>query len=141
MKFPKGIKVYGDKSFRGACPSETMEQVTIFNRLKGGKLAKVAMHIRNEGKRSYMQTSRHKSEGMLVGAADIIILGSPTFVCELKRRDHTKGKLSKEQVAFLLNAQEAGCFVCIALGADAFKAAIKEWTGAFACEIIGGIER
>lgn len=34
MKFPLEIKVYGDMSYRGECPSENLEQVTFFNRLR-----------------------------------------------------------------------------------------------------------
>jgi hypothetical protein len=56
---------------------------------------------------------------MTTGAPDIVIPGSPTFICELKRRDHTQSELRTAQVAYLRAAQRAGCFVCVALGVDA----------------------
>lgn len=68
-----------------------------------------------------------KSEGMTTGAADIIIPGAPAFVCELKRRDHTKSAISDEQLAYLEAAKEAGAWVCIALGADAAWEAFHEY--------------
>jgi hypothetical protein len=66
-----------------------------------------------------MQVSREKSEGMVKGTPDIIIPGKKTFVCEIKRRDHTKSTWQDGQEEYLLTAQECGAFVCIALGVDA----------------------
>lgn len=74
-----------------------------------------------------MQSAKEKSEGMTTGASDIIIPGAPSFVCELKRRDITKSKIGKEQLAYLLAAKEAGAHVCIALGVDAAWQAFIEW--------------
>lgn len=71
--------------------------------------------------------SAEKSQGMTPGASDIIIPGSPTFVCELKRRDRTKGDLRDEQEKFLLAALDVGAFACIALGVDGAWAAFQEW--------------
>lgn len=122
MYLPEGIKVYGDTSYRGNCPKEVLEQVTFFGRLRReypDTLGLIAFHVRNEGKRNHLEAATHKAEGMTTGAADIIIPGAPTFICELKRRDHTKSSISNEQVAFLRAAQAAGSTVCIALGVDA----------------------
>lgn len=132
MKFPAGIKVYGDTEFRGPCPSETLEQVTFFARLRRihPKYGSVALHPRNEGKRTHLQAAKEKSEGMTTGATDIIIPSNPSFVCELKRRDHTLSKISEDQVIYMRTAQELGCFVCIALGADAAWEAFQEWLDA-----------
>ena len=131
MKFPSGLPVYGDIKFRGNCPRETLEMVTFFNRLraKAPTFAPLAFHVDNERARTWQQAAYDKAEGMTTGIADIIILGRIPFVCELKRQDHTKSKLSNEQVATLLAAQAAGCFVCIALGADAAWQAFNEWKG------------
>jgi hypothetical protein len=122
MLLPNDIKVYGDTSYRGACPKETLEQVTIFGRLRRSypdTLGLIAFHVRNEGKRNHLEAATHKAEGLTTGAADIIIPGAPTFVCELKRRDHTQSSISDQQLAFLRAAQAAGSVVCIALGVDA----------------------
>jgi len=126
MKFPKSIKVYGDIKYRGPCSPESAEQITLFNQLSPKHRA-IALHPRNEGKRTPGQVMRHKAEGMTTGAADIIIIGSPPFVCELKRMDHTKSKISPEQIDFLNNCQDAGAFVCIALGWKGVVDAIADW--------------
>lgn len=128
MKFPDNIRVYGDQSYRGKCPSETAEQVTLFNRVrKLPVIGELVLHPRNEGKRTHAQTARHCAEGLTPGASDIIIPGNPAFVCELKRRDHTQSHWEKGQQNYLISAQAAGAFVCIALGADAAEEAIREW--------------
>lgn len=107
-----------------------MEQVTFFARLRRfhpTTYGLLALHPRNEGRRTHLQVAKEKSEGMTTGATDIIIPGRSTFVCELKRRDHTKSKIAKEQLAFMMAAQEAGCYVCIALGVDAAWEAFESW--------------
>lgn len=124
------IKIYGDLNYRGDCPQEALEQVTFFNRIRKQHpetLGVIALHPRNEGRRHHSQVSREKSEGMTTGASDIIIPGCPAFVCELKRRDHTKSTITDDQLNYLRAAQAAGAFACIALGADAATAALNEW--------------
>jgi len=130
MKFQPWLKVYGDQAYRGDCPPESAEQITFFARLRrqhpdtwGG----LAIHPRNEGKRTHYQTARQKAEGMTPGAADIVIPGSPAFVCELKRRDHTKCSWQPGQAEYLKTAQDAGAFVCVALGCDAATEAFNDW--------------
>ena len=124
------VPVYGDQSFRGKCPSESVEQVTFFNRIRKVPIwGRIALHPRNEGKRHYRQVSKEKSEGMTEGAADIIIPGCPAFVCELKRRDHTQSEWQDGQIEYLRAAQKAGAFVCVALGADAATEAFEKWLG------------
>ena len=122
MYLPNDIKIYGNTEYRGACPKEALEQVTFFARLRRqypDTLGLIGVHVRNEGKRNLLQAAKEKSEGMTTGAADIIIPGAPTFICELKRRDHTTSSISDAQLAFLRASQAAGSFVCIALGVDA----------------------
>ena len=129
MKNPKDIKVFGDKSYRGACLSESSEQSAFFTWLKYQypNLAAIAIHPRNEGKRTYGQARYHKIEGMTKGASDIIIPAAVPFVCELKRKDHTKSTLSKDQLIYLENAQKLGAFACVALGFKGAKLALAEW--------------
>ena len=129
MKFPNWLNIYGDISFRGDCPSETAEAVTFFAKIRReypDSYGLIATHIRNEGKRTFQQTMKQQSEGMTKGAPDIIIPGNPTFICELKRQDHTKSKFQDGQLEYLEAAQNAGAFVCVALG---YKAAYE----AFIC--------
>jgi hypothetical protein len=131
MKFPAWIDVYGDRSYRGECASEAVEQVTFFARLRRQHpetWGALAIHPRNEGQRSHRQAARHKAEGMTPGASDIVIPGGRAFVCELKRRDHTKCRWEPGQVEYLAAAKDAGAFVCVALGCDAAWDAFLRWS-------------
>lgn len=125
--------VYGDPLFRGACPIEGLEQVTFFARLRReypNSLGLIAIHPRNEQQlkgAQHMGMMRQKAEGMTTGAADIIIPGRMTFVCELKRRDHTKSQWQDGQIEYLQAAHRAGAFACVALGCDAAWEAFLEW--------------
>lgn len=131
MKFDIDIPVFGDTEYRDKkCPTEALEQVTFFNRVRRDypdTWGLIATHIRNEGKFSVQQRTRQKAEGMTPGASDIIIPGNPTFVCELKRRDHTVCKWQDGQQTYLLTSQKMGAFACVALGADAAMEAFKKW--------------
>ena len=135
MKIPPEIPVYGDMSFRGACPREDIEQMSIINKLRleyPDTFGAVAIHPRNEGLRTNGQFGalvKYRAEGMTKGASDLIIPGDPSFVCEIKRQDHTKSKIHQEQIDYLLAAKKAGCFVCVALGAKAAWEAFLEWKG------------
>jgi hypothetical protein len=130
MKFPISIKVYGDQKYRNKkCPPESSEQITFFNVLRREypDLGAIAIHPRNEGKRSIQQTQRQKAEGMTPGASDIVIPGCPTFVCEMKRQDHTLCKWEPGQIAYLEQCQKNGAFVCVALGYKAALEALEQW--------------
>lgn len=125
LKLLKNITIAGDIKYRGQCPHESAEQITLFNQLPE-RMKKIATHIRNEGKRTAQQAQRHKIEGMNTGASDIIIPCSPPFVIELKRKDHTKSTISKEQVEYLEECQAQGALVCVALGWEAALQFIKD---------------
>jgi len=130
MKFSNWLKVYGDKTYRNKkCPPESSEQITFFNVLRREypELGAIAIHPRNEGKRSIQQTQKQKAEGMTPGASDIIIPGNPTFVCELKRQDHTMSKWQPNQIEYLENCKNNGAFVCVALGYKAALEALEQW--------------
>ena len=72
---------------------------------------------------------KHKAEGMSPGAADVVIPGAPSFVCEMKRRNHTLSTWQPGQIAYLEAAAKAGAFACVALGAEAAWGAFEEWLG------------
>ena len=129
MKIPQNIQVFGNLDYRGGCPREAAEQITFFNWLRLASpdvYGVIATHIRNEGKRS--NGLKHKAEGMTTGAPDIIIPGCPSFCCELKRQNHTKSKLSAEQIRYLETAQKTGAFCCVALGFEGAKEAFLAWS-------------
>lgn len=130
---PAGVMLFGDQAWRGKCPAEAIEQVTFFTRLRREypeTLGVLALHPRNEQQLRGGQFGaliRHKAEGMTPGASDIVIPGRVTFVCEMKRRDHTQSKWQPGQQEYLAAAAVAGAFACIALGADAAAVAVREW--------------
>jgi hypothetical protein len=130
MIIPDWLPVFGDTKFRGVCPSESAEQVTFWSKLRREYPASyglLAIHPRNEGKRSVHQTSVQLAEGMSPGAADIIIPGGRSLVLELKRRDHTKSKWQPNQLAYLEAAHKSGAMTGVALGWEAAWQAFLAW--------------
>lgn len=127
------VPVYGDPLWRGKCPKEQLEQVTFFNRLRREypqSYGLIALHPRNEQQLRGGQhgaLAKQKAEGMTPGAADIIIPGAPAFVCELKRRDRTQSAWKPGQLDYLVAAQDAGAFACVALGWEAAWSAFMAW--------------
>jgi len=127
------VPVYGDQAWRGKCPVESVEQMTFFNRIRRefpDTFGAIAIHPRNEGLKVSGQFSavhRHAAEGMTKGAADIIIPGRKTFVCELKRRDRTQSAWQNGQREYLTAAAGAGAFACLALGYLAAWEAFEAW--------------
>lgn len=128
-----GVPIFGDVSFRGDCPQEVMEQITFFSRLRREypeTWGALAIHPRNE---QQLRGGQHRAmikqlaEGMTPGAADIVIPAKVSFVCELKRRDHTKSRWQTGQKEYLAAAHKAGAFACVALGCDAAWEALEAW--------------
>lgn len=133
LDMPKGVRLFGDPKFRGKCPIEAIEQVSVFNRIRREypeTWGRLALHPRNEGLKEKGQFStviKHKAEGMTTGASDIVIPGRSTFVCEIKRCDHTLSKWQDGQLAYLEAAALSGSFACVALGAVAAWEAFIMW--------------
>jgi len=128
---PKQIPIYGDTNHRDKnCRSEAAEQKEFFGILKEHypKLFKIAIHPKNEGKRSYQSAAIDSNLGALnKGASDIIIPARLAFVCEMKRADHTQSTISKAQIEYLEAAIDAGAFGCIALGCEGALMALEDW--------------
>jgi len=130
---PKGVLAYGDASFRGKCPIESLEQVTFFAKLRReypDTWGRLALHPRNEALLKggqFRALSKHKAEGMTPGASDIIIPARMSFVCELKRQDHTQCKWQDGQIEYLEAAASAGAFACVALGWEGAWRALEDW--------------
>jgi len=132
MQFPEWLPVYGDQKYRNKkCPVESAEQITFFNTLRRDypELGRIAIHPRNEGKRTAQQAQRQKAEGLTPGASDIIIPCAVPFICELKRQDHTLCGWELGQIEYLETAHNLGAFVCVALGYEAAMEALKAWIG------------
>lgn len=125
--------VYGDTTFRGTCPKESVEQVTFFAKLRReypDTWGKLALHPRNEQLLKggqFRGVIKQKAEGMTPGSSDVIIPARVAFVCEIKRKDHTKSKWQDGQIDYLIAAQEAGAFACVALGWEGAWTAFEAW--------------
>ena len=136
MKFPEWLPVFGDASYRGECPLEEAEQATFFSQLRKlhpDTYGRLAMHPKNEGKRrgaQFAQLARDKALGMTKSAPDVVLPGAPTLLIEIKRQDHTQSKWQEGQLEYLTAAQNAGSFVCVALGAVSAWEAFQEWAAA-----------
>lgn len=130
---PQGVLLFGDPDFRGKCPTEAIEQVTFFNKLRRehpDTWGLLALHPRNEGlitRGQFSSVAKYAAEGMTAGAADIIIPARIAFVCELKRQDRTQSAWQDGQEAYLGAAAIAGAFVCVALGWRAAYEAFEVW--------------
>lgn len=130
MKFNDEIPTFGDKSFRGDCSLEGSAQKSFVSyvRAKHSKTyGAIIVHNRNEGKRSFQQAARFKADGMTKGASDILIPAGVSFVCEMKRADHTKSQWKGGQQEYLLAAKDCGAFSCLALGLDGAIEAFEYW--------------
>lgn len=127
------VPIYGDVKWRGKCHKESVEQSSFFNRLRReypDTWGILAVHPRNEAQLrggQFHAIIKHKAEGLSPGASDIIIPGSPTFVCEMKRRDITLSKWQEGQREYLAAAQNTGSFACVALGAESAWKAFEDW--------------
>lgn len=133
MIFPPNIPLFGDPDFRGKCPLEHVEQASFFSKLRRtypDTYGIIALHPRNEAQLKNGQFSsvlQHKAEGLAVGAADIVIPATQSFVVEMKRCDHTQSSWQPGQREYLEAARNAGCFIGVALGAVAAWEAFQAW--------------
>jgi len=131
---PPEIRIYGDINYRDKnCPKEAIEQITFIGWVRRNypdTHGKTIFHAKNEAKLIKGQFSaidKDRAMGMVAGCSDIHDHGNPSLCMEIKRQDHTQSKISEEQIAYLLAAQQAGAFCCIALGWEAAKDAFLEW--------------
>lgn len=130
MKIPDWLPCYGDVNYRGPAPTESSEQVTFFSQLRRHHphLAPIVFHPRMEGERTKGQADWQKADGSIVaGVADVIGVGHPMLVLELKRLDRTQSVWQKGQVDFLHASHKRGAFTCLALGYEAALQAIQDW--------------
>ena len=130
MIIPSWLTVYGDPKYRGYCPVEGAEQVTFFGQIRRHHphLAPIVFHPRMEGERTKNQADWQKADGSIVkGVSDVIGIGHPMLVLELKRKDKTKSVWQPGQLSFLESSHKRGAFTCLALGWEAAMQALKDW--------------
>lgn len=75
-----------------------------------------AFHVPNGGKREPVEGARFKSQGVVAGVPDVIIIREgQTFALELKK---LSGKLSEPQIRCLEQLDQAGAICHVAYGLD-----------------------
>lgn len=126
-----GVPIYGDLNYRDdKCPLEDAELETFVNQLrkKHPRLAKLFIHIPNEGKRTQDEVQILRRKGALnKGAVDGFIPADICFVGELKRQDHTQSSIYDEQITYLIEAHKHGSFSFVALGWENYWRALEDW--------------
>jgi len=126
-----GVRIYSDLKHRDPnCPLEDDELVTFVNQLRKRhpKLARLFIHIPNEGKRKQDEVQILKRKGALnPGAVDELIPADISFVGELKRIDHSESVIYDTQIDYLITAHEAGAFAFVALGWRNNWTALEDW--------------
>lgn len=129
MKADIGVPLVGDVDFRGDCPKEGAEHITLVSWVRKhypDTLGAVLIHPRNEGKRSYQKAARYAVEGLTKGASDFVIPCTPPICIELKRKDRTLSDITPEQVEYIRTVNRMGGYACVALGWEAAAEFIQE---------------
>lgn len=126
-----GIPLHGDTSVKGVTPLEDDELKTVFSQLakRSPTLRKLALHIKNEGKRHGGQITKDRAKGVLQkGASDFMIPAGPQpLIIELKCENYRQSHIEPEQIAYLQLAKEHGADVWVCLGWRSALAVIEAW--------------
>jgi len=139
MHIPSWLPVYGDRTFKGKCPREAEDQMSFFSWLEHElpEFRRITFHPKVEGRRTYAQATIDKKMGsMNRGVVDVIAIGAPCLVMEIKRKDEKLSSWRDGQLQFLEAAKNSGAAVCVAFGLEAAKEAYAEWAQ---LQIKGGI--
>lgn len=122
------IHIY-DSNYRGECPSEMVEQINSMGWLEKHHPDRwpLIFHYPAEVKAKPQYMAVRRKCGVKPGISDIIDFGEIRGAFELKRRDRTKSKVSKEQIAFLESVDASGGFAAICYGLDEFMLAYSKY--------------
>jgi len=122
------IHIY-DSNYRGECPSEMVEQINSMGWLEKHYPDRwpLIFHYPAEVKAKPQYMAARRKCGVKPGISDIIDFGQIRGAFELKRRDKTKSKVSKEQIAFLEMVDASGGFAAIVYGYDEFLLAYSDY--------------
>lgn len=122
------IRIY-DSGYRGECPPEMVEQINCMGWLEKNYPDRwpLIFHYPAEAKAKPQYMAVRRKLGVKAGIADIIDFGQIRGAFELKRRDKTKSKVSKEQLEFLESVDASGGFAAIAYGFDQMMLAYSHY--------------
>lgn len=122
------IRIY-DSGYRGECPSEIIEQINSMGWVEKHHPNRwpLVFHYPAETKAKPQYMAVRKKCGVKSGISDIIDFGAIRGAFELKRRDRTKSKVSKDQLEFLESVDASGGFAAICYSADQFMLAYSDY--------------
>lgn len=122
------IRFY-DSGYRGECPSEMVEQINSMGWLEKHHPDRWSLifHYPAEAKAKPQYMAIRRKLGVKAGIADIIDFGQIRGAFELKRRDKTKSKVSKDQLEFLESVDASGGFAAICYSFEQFMLAYSDY--------------
>ncbi|QHJ83058.1 MAG: hypothetical protein [Caudoviricetes sp.] len=122
------IRTY-DSNYRGECRSEMCEQMDCASWLEFNHPDRwpLIFHVPNEIRANPQYMQRRKKEGVKPGVSDLIDFCAVRGAFELKRRDKSKCKVSKEQREFLEATAASGGFAAICYGFEQFRVAYADY--------------
>jgi hypothetical protein len=122
------IRIY-DSGYRGECPSEMVEQINSMGWLEKNHSDRwpLVFHYPAETKAKPQYMAIRRKLGVKSGIADIIDFGAVRGAFELKRRDKTKSKVSKDQIEFLEAVDASGGFAAICYSHEQFLLAYSDY--------------
>ena len=105
---------------KNGAPLESSIEKGVWDWIRCHKVQRDCFKITNEGKRSWSEGKRLKSQGLTAGAVDLMIMkpshGFPGAFIEFKTKG---GKLQDNQREFLANAHRNGYFTGVIWDIDA----------------------
>ena len=126
------IKIY-DTKFRGNCDVEDQDQInfTSWFDYQYPHHSPLYFHVVNESMMNPQGRVKAKRKGLKAGVSDILILlkrGKYSgLIIELKRKDKSKSRISKEQEGFLYEVSEQGFFSAVCYGFEEAQKCVKEY--------------
>lgn len=116
-----GVLVYVLKDQPAKSPKERWEQIHIMQLIRAHTPGEAALtwHTVNESDSKVQHRADLQRAGMMKGVSDIISISGGVACIEMKRARRSNSQISKEQTRFLLDAEKAGHFACVAYGAVA----------------------
>lgn len=130
-----GIEIFGDANWRGDCPLEDADTITICNHIRqahGGRFEKSVLHVMNEkhrkDKADFRQLLAERKKGAIItGWSDVCVTGWPTLFMEVKRKDLSLSKLPQVEIDFLVANQNNDAWVFVVPGWEAGIACFENW--------------
>jgi len=128
------IRIY-DSGHRGDCRLERAEQIDSMSwlRVHYPERWPLIFHVPNETRGNGNHLLTREKEGVKPGVSDIIDLAPVRGAFEMKRRDKSKCRVTKEQCDFLNAVDASGGFAAICYGFEEFKVAYEEYLK-FCCQ-------